>query len=138
VFLSGYNQSVYSAQVLDHFEKPRFPGEVANPDASVQLENPACGDILKLTLKVTDYQITEARFMAKGCVPAMAMGSLLTGLLAGRSVREAAQLSTRDLIAAIGGLPPASTHASYLAIEALTAALKQLRDQEPTLTASGQ
>jgi len=117
---------MYSPQLLDHFEHPRNPGEVADPDATVQLENPACGDVLKLTLKVADGQVAEIRFLAKGCVPAMACGSVLTELVKGKSVEAASRLRREELLEAVGGLPEASTHASYLAMDALTAALKQL------------
>jgi len=117
---------MYSPQLLDHFEHPRNPGEVADPDATVQLENPACGDVLKLTLKVTDGQVAEIRFLAKGCVPAMACGSVLTELVKGKSVEAASRLRREELVEAVGGLPEASTHASYLAMDALTAALKHL------------
>ena len=117
---------MYSPQLLDHFEHPRNPGEVADPDATVQLENPACGDVLKLTLKVADGQVAEIRFLAKGCVPAMACGSVLTELVKGKSVEAASRLRREELLKAVGGLPEASTHASYLAMDALTAALKQL------------
>lgn len=69
---------MYSAQVLDHFEHPRNAGAIESPDASVQIENPACGDILKLTLKLSGGRIEEIRFLAKGCVASMACGSALT------------------------------------------------------------
>jgi nitrogen fixation NifU-like protein len=118
---------MYSAQLLDHFEHPRNAGEVTNPDASVQIENPACGDVLKLTVKVDDQSIAEARFLAKGCVPAMACGSLLTELIQGKTLEETRKLRREDLVDAIGGLPEASTHASHLALDALTAALKQIK-----------
>ena len=118
---------MYSPQLLDHFQNPRNAGEITDPDASVQLENPACGDILKLTLRVTDGQIAEIRFLAKGCVPAMACGSLLTELVQGKTLKEARKLLREELIQAIGGLPEASTHASYLAIDALAAALKEVK-----------
>ena len=117
---------MYSPQLLDHFEHPRNPGEVANADATVQLENPACGDILKLSLKIANGRIAEIRFLAKGCVPAMACGSVLTELVKGKSVEAASRLRREELLKAVGGLPEASTHASYLAMDALTAALKQL------------
>jgi nitrogen fixation NifU-like protein len=117
---------MYSAQLLDHFQNPRNAGDVANPDASVQIENPACGDILKLTMRVQDGHIAEIRFRAKGCVPAMACGSLLTELVKGKTPKEAGKLGRERLIEAIGGLPEASTHAGHLAIDALTAALKKL------------
>ena len=107
---------MYSAQVLEHFQHPRNGGEVTNPDVSVQIENPACGDVLKLTLRITDDRIDEIRFLAQGCVPAMACASILTELLQGKSITEARQLRREELVRAIGGLPKASLHASHLAI----------------------
>ena len=118
---------MYSPQLLDHFENPRNPGEVVDPDASAQLENPACGDILKLTMKVANGRITEIRFLAKGCVPAMACGSALTELVRGKTMAAASRLRREELVQAVGGLPEASTHASHLAIEALAVALQQLK-----------
>jgi nitrogen fixation NifU-like protein len=107
---------MYSSELLDHFEHPRNTGDVANPDASIQVENPACGDILKLTVRVTNGCIKEIRFLAKGCVAAMACGSALTELVQGRTVEGA-----------VGGLPTASGHASHLAVDALAALLKQVK-----------
>ena len=117
---------MYSPQVLDHFQHPRNAGEVVNPDSSVQLENPACGDVLKLTLKIVDGRIEELRFLAQGCVPTMACASLLTELIQGRTIAQARQLRREQLVKAIGGLPKASLHASHLAMDALNAALKKL------------
>ncbi len=117
---------MFSPQVLDHFQNPRNAGDVLNPDVSVQLENPACGDVLKLTLRVTNGQIAEIRFRAKGCVASMACASLLTELLEQRTVADARSLRRKDLVEAIGGLPDASSHASHLALDALTAALNKL------------
>jgi nitrogen fixation NifU-like protein len=116
---------MYSPTLLDYFENPRNAGVVAAPDASVQLENPACGDILQLTMKIAGGRIAEIRFRAKGCVPAMACGSLVTELAQGKTTEEAGQLRREDLVEAIGGLPEASGHASHLAIDALQAALKK-------------
>lgn len=118
---------MYSAQVLDHFQNPRNSGAVASPDAAAQVENPACGDVLKLTLRVADGRITEIRFLAKGCVPAMACGSALTELVQGRTVEEARALRREELVNALGGLPEASTHASHLAMETLGKALREIK-----------
>jgi NifU-like protein involved in Fe-S cluster formation len=118
---------MYSPQVLDHFQDPRNPGEVARPDATAQLDNPACGDILKLTLRVTDGRIAEIRFLAKGCVPAIACGSALTELVRGRTVIQARRLTREELVQAVGGLPEASTHASHLAMDTLAATLRQVK-----------
>ena len=117
---------MHSERLLDHFQNPRNAGEVDNPDASAQVENPACGDVLKLSLKLEGERIAEIRFRAKGCVPAMACGSLVTELVRARTLDEARKLRREDLVQAIGGLPEASSHASHLAIDALSAALRQL------------
>jgi len=117
---------MYSPQLLDHFEHPRNPGDVENPDASAQLENPACGDVLKLTLRVGDGIIAEIRFRAKGCVPAMACGSAITELAKGKTLAQARQITHEDVTRAVGGMPEASTHASHLAVDALRAALSKL------------
>jgi nitrogen fixation NifU-like protein len=116
---------MYSPQVLDHFEHPRNAGVVAGADASVRIENPACGDILELTLKMAGDRIGEIRFRAKGCVAAMACGSAVTELAHGKTVDEMRKLYPEDVVRAVGGLPAASGHASHLAIDALSAALDQ-------------
>jgi nitrogen fixation protein NifU and related proteins len=119
--------AVYSAQVLDHFQNPRNAGKVSDPDAVVTVENPGCGDVLQLSLKIENQRIVEVRFKAKGCVPAMACGSLLTEMLHGRTLAEAHKISREQLLAASGGLPDTSLHASHLAMETLAAALKRLQ-----------
>jgi nitrogen fixation NifU-like protein len=120
---------MYSAQVLDHFENPRNAGLIADADASARIENPACGDVLELTVKIADKRIAEIRFRAKGCVAAMACGSALTELATGKTPDEARKLSREQLLGAVGGLPAASSHAGYLAIETLAAVLNRLADK---------
>lgn len=127
---SGYNSRVYSAQVLDHFQSPRNTAEISAPDATVRVENPACGDILELSAKVEKGRVVAVRFRAKGCVPAMACGSLLTEMIAGKTLEEAGSLRRQDVVKAIGGLPAASEHASHLAMDALAALLGKLQIQE--------
>ncbi|HSS97474.1 MAG TPA: iron-sulfur cluster assembly scaffold protein, partial [Terriglobales bacterium] len=118
--------TVYSAQVLDHFQNPRNTGDIPSPAASAQIENPACGDILKLTLRMSDGHISEIGFRAKGCVPAMACGSLLTEMVKGKTPNQARKLTREELVTAIGGLPEASSHAAHLALKALNMALRGL------------
>ncbi|MGD0469422.1 MAG: iron-sulfur cluster assembly scaffold protein [Terriglobales bacterium] len=141
--LAHYNRSVYSAELLDHFQNPRNAGELEAPDASARLENPACGDILELSLrlekrlekssqkrlektKLEGERIADIRFRAKGCVPAMACGSAITELVKGKNVDEARRLSREELVRKVGGLPPASAHASHLAMDTLAALLRNL------------
>ncbi len=118
---------MYSAQLLDHFQNPRNAGELSPADAIADMENPVCGDMLRLTLKISAGGIDEIRFKAKGCVPSMACASALTELVTGKSVDEARSLQREPLIVAVGGLPPASTHAAQLALDALQAALGKIK-----------
>lgn len=118
---------MYSAQLLDHFQNPRNPGEVPDADATAEIENPACGDVLRLTLKIKSGRIADIRFKAKGCVPSMACASALTELVRGQTVDETRALGRDQLIAAVDGLPQASTHAAQLALDTLQAALNQLQ-----------
>jgi nitrogen fixation NifU-like protein len=118
---------MYSAQLLDHFQNPRNAGEIAGADAAAEIENPACGDVLRLTLKVSEGRITQAQFKAKGCVAAIACGSALTELVEGKTLNEAKNLRREDIGAAVGGLPQASTHAAQLAVDALSAALCDIK-----------
>jgi nitrogen fixation protein NifU and related proteins len=117
---------VYSAELLDHFENPRNAGALDDPDASAQLENPACGDVLQLSLRLTGRNISEIRFRAKGCVPAMACGSAITELIKNKDIDEARKVSREELVRKVGGLPQASAHASHLAIDTLSALLQKL------------
>jgi nitrogen fixation protein NifU and related proteins len=118
---------MYSAQLLDHFQNPRNAGEILDADAAAEIENPVCGDILRLTLKVTAGRISEIRFKAKGCVPAMACASAMTDLAAGKFLKEVRDLRPEDVIEVVGGVPQASTHAAQLSIDVLSAALRQLK-----------
>jgi nitrogen fixation protein NifU and related proteins len=115
---------VYSATLLDHFQNPRNAGELAPPAVTIEVTNPACGDILRLSLVIVGGRIGDVRFKAKGCVPSIACGSLLTELIKGKSPEEAARVSSAEIERAIGGLPPASGHAAVLAVDALKQALQ--------------
>jgi nitrogen fixation NifU-like protein len=122
---------MYSAELLDHFQNPRNAGEVEAPDASARLENPACGDILELGVRLEETKlegkrIADIRFRAKGCVPAMACASALTELIQGKSIEQARQVSREELVRKVGGLPQASAHAAHLAMDTLAALLRGL------------
>lgn len=128
---------MYSAQLLDHFQNPRHAGDVADADASTEIENPVCGDIIRLSLKIQDGRIHQIGFKAKGCVPAMACGSALAELACGKTVSEARKLRRDDLIAAVGGLPQASEHAAQVALDALAAVLNQIDAREKSARSQG-
>ena len=114
---------MYSPRLLDHFEHPRNVGDLTDADARVRVENPACGDVLELAARLRRGRIEAIRFRAKGCVPAIACGSLVTELVLGRTVAEAKTISKATLENRIGGVPEASGHAAQLAVDALRALL---------------
>jgi len=118
---------MYSAQLLDHFQNPRNAGDLPDAEATVEIENPVCGDAIRLSLKFDAGRIAEIKFKAKGCVPAMACGSALTELVMGKTAEDARMLTREDLVRAVGGLPQASSHAAQLALDALSAALAQIK-----------
>jgi nitrogen fixation NifU-like protein len=117
---------MYSAQLLDHFQNPRNAGEIADADAMAEIENPVCGDILRLTLKAAGGRITQARFKAKGCVAAIACGSALTELVAGKTIDQARSVGREHICAAVGEMPQGSAHAAQLALDALMVALSSI------------
>jgi len=117
---------MYAPQLIDHFEHPRNVGEVPDADARVEVQNPACGDIMLLTLKLADGWIADARYRTRGCVASIACGSFLTEWLRNKTLAEARALRREDVVAAIGGLSNETMHASHLVMDALAGALKKL------------
>jgi nitrogen fixation NifU-like protein len=116
----------YSETFKDHLAHPRNAGELADADATAELTNPACGDRLRLTLRIDDGRISAARFLAYGCPPTIACGSALTEMLEGITTEEAASITRQQLIKFLDGLPARKTHAAALAIETLHAALSKV------------
>jgi nitrogen fixation protein NifU and related proteins len=114
----------YSAALKDHLAHPRNPGEMADANAVAEQTNPICGDRLRLSLRVRGGRIEAARFLAYGCPPTLACGSVLTELLIGMPVKAALSLTRKDLTEALGGLPSRKQHAAALAIETLRVALE--------------
>jgi nitrogen fixation protein NifU and related proteins len=121
------SRAMYHPILLDHFGHPRNVGELPSPDAIVTVENPACGDVMLLAVKVSGGKITEARYRTKGCVAAIACGSRLTEMLVGQDLNQVRRLDRKELVISVGGLSPETMHASHLAFDALRAALKQLK-----------
>jgi nitrogen fixation protein NifU and related proteins len=117
---------MYSAQLLDHFQNPRNAGELADADATVNVENPVCGDTLRISLKTSAGKISSLKFKAKGCVASIACASALTELAEGKTINEARKLQKADIVGAVGGLPEASNHAAQLALDALSSVLHRI------------
>jgi nitrogen fixation NifU-like protein len=106
---------MFTEAVLDHFSNPRNAGELADADATVEVSNPVCGDVLQLAVRLENGRIAEVRFLCRGCTTAIACGSLLTEKLMNRTVRQAGDLSPVAIAEALGGLPAATFHGAQLA-----------------------
>lgn len=120
----------YSDTVHEHFHNPRNVGVVESADGAAEVSNPACGDIMQLTLRILDGRIAEARFKTMGCPAAIAAGSVTTELLIGRSVDEPTPLTRTEVNEALGGLSPQKVHTSVLAEDAVKAAVKDYRRRQ--------
>jgi nitrogen fixation NifU-like protein len=114
---------MYTDLVMDHFSNPRNVGEVADADGVGQVGNPVCGDIMRITIKVVDDAIEDAKFKTFGCGAAVATSSMVTEMVMGKTLSEAAEISNRAVAEALGGLPPIKMHCSNLAADALHLAI---------------
>jgi nitrogen fixation NifU-like protein len=115
---------MYSERLLDHFKNPRNAGELPPPARTVEVTNPVCGDILRLSARFEQDRLAEVRYKTRGCTASIAAGSALTELLQGKTREEAARLTARDVEEAVGGLGNESKHAAVLALDAVRALLK--------------
>lgn len=119
-------QPLYSPGVLDHFRHPRNAGDLAEATLRVEVTNPVCGDVLQLAVQFDGAHFVEVRFRARGCVSALACGSIITEMVQGKTRQDAGDITAQRIADALGGLPPAARHAAELARDALEAVLKQL------------
>ena len=127
--------TLYNNTVMDHFMNPRNMGDIKDADGVGEVGAAACGDIMKISLKIRDGKIEDARFKTFGCGSAIASSSMATELIKGRTVGEAMKFSNQEVVDALGGLPPVKIHCSVLAEEALKAALEDYLKKHPELAA---
>ena len=116
---------MYTELVMDHFSNPRNVGEIDDADGVGQVGNPVCGDIMRMTIKVDgEDHITDIKFKTFGCGAAVATSSMVTEMVMGKSLTEAADISNKAVAEALGGLPPNKMHCSNLAADALHLAIQ--------------
>jgi len=121
----------YSPQLLDHYENPRNVGSYSKEEEGVGVGlvgAPSCGDVLKLSIKVQDGIITDARFKTYGCGSAIASSSLVTEWVKGRTLDQAATIRNTDIASELA-LPPVKIHCSILAEDAIKAAIADYRSK---------
>lgn len=134
---------LYSKKVLDHFFHPRNMGEMKDADGTATVGNPVCGDVMRMFLKIERESkraggqevIKDAKFQTLGCGAAIATSSMATEMIKGKTLAEAEKLTNKAVMEALDGLPPAKTHCSVLAEEAVKKAIdnyksKRVKEQE--------
>lgn len=115
----------YSDKVIDHYENPRNVGSFSKDDADVgtgMVGAPACGDVMKLQIKVEDGVITDAKFKTYGCGSAIASSSLITEMVKGMTLDQAGSIKNSEIAEELA-LPPVKIHCSILAEDAIKAAV---------------
>jgi nitrogen fixation NifU-like protein len=122
---------MHSERLLDHFQNPRNPGQLPPPAVTVDVTNPACGDLLRLSARFVDGRVAEARFLTRGCTASIAASSALTEWMTGKNQAELNGLAPSVIEAAVGGLEPASKHAAILCVDAVRSLLSQRTEKTP-------
>jgi nitrogen fixation NifU-like protein len=115
---------MYSEKLMDHFTNPRNVGEIPDPDGVGEEGNPTCGDVMKLTIKVKDGRIEDAKFKTFGCGAAIAVSSMVTEMAKGKTLEEALSITKESVANALDGLPAQKMHCSNLGADALHKAIK--------------
>jgi nitrogen fixation NifU-like protein len=113
----------YSAKVMDHFMNPRNVGEIESADGVGEVGNPACGDMMRLYLKIDGGKVVDAKFRTFGCGAAIASSSMLTEMIKGKTIEEAGAISNQHVADALDGLPAVKIHCSVMAEQAVKSAL---------------
>ena len=115
---------MYTDLVMDHFSNPRNVGEIEDADGVGQIGNPVCGDVMRISIAVTDDRISDIKFKTFGCGAAVATSSMVTEMVMGKTLEEAAEISNKAVAEALGGMPPNKMHCSNLAADALHLAIQ--------------
>jgi len=121
---------MYSDKVLEYFHNPRNYGRIKNPDGIGEIGNPSCGDVLRLYIKVRDNKISDIKFETLGCAAAIAVSSMITELVKGKTLEEALKITKKDVADELGGLPDIKMHCSNLAEEALKRAIADYKKKQ--------
>ncbi len=115
---------MYSQRLLDYFQNPRNVGELAPPAVTVEVSNPACGDILRLSVRFEGEVAAEVRYKTRGCTASIAAGSALTEWMTGKTRAELGRVTAAVIEEVVGGLQPESKHAAVLCVDGVRAVLK--------------
>jgi nitrogen fixation protein NifU and related proteins len=120
----------YTQTVMEHYENPRNVGMIEDPSGVGIVGNPACGDVMKLSLKIENNIIVDAKFKTFGCGAAIATSSIVTEMIKSKTIDEALLISNKVVAEALGGLPKIKMHCSVLAEDALKAAIDDYKKKK--------
>jgi nitrogen fixation protein NifU and related proteins len=121
--IEGHSAGMYSEKIMQHFLNPQNVGEIPDADGVGTVGDPACGDYLKVWIKVRENRIVQIKFKCWGCPAAIATSSVMTELALGRDLDEAAEINGEKIEEAVGGLPEGKRHCSLLGADALYEAI---------------
>lgn len=121
---------MYSEKVMDHFMNPRNVGEIPDADGVGMEGNPTCGDAMQIFIKVENDRIVDAKFRTFGCGAAIAVSSMITEMVKGKTLDEALSISKETVAQELGGLPPQKMHCSNLGADALRKAIEDYRSKK--------
>ena len=122
--------TMYSKTVMDHFRNPRNVGVIDDAEGMGEVGNPLCGDMMTIYLKIKDEKIEDIKFQTFGCGAAIAVSSILTEIVKGKSIEEAKKVTNKDVAEALEGLPKNKLHCSNLGADALHVAIKDYEDKK--------
>ncbi len=121
---------MYSKKVMEHFTNPRNVGEIPDADGIGEMGNPVCGDAMKIFIKVKDDKILDAKFQTFGCGASIAVSSMVTEMVKGKTIDEALKISKETVAGALDGLPPQKMHCSNLGADALHKAIEDYKNKQ--------
>ena len=124
---------MYTKKVMDIFQNPKHVGVIRGADGVGQVGNAVCGDIMKITIKVEDNKIIDAKFKTFGCVAAIASSSVACGLIIGKTLEEAKALTNKQVLEVLGEVPANKIHCSVLAEEAINLAIEDYHKKQEKL-----
>lgn len=120
---------MYNETVMDHFQNPRNTGDMPDPDGIGSVGNPACGDVMKVFIRVAEGRVAEITYQTFGCAAAIACSSMASELIKGKTLEEAGALTRDEVAQALGGLPEKKMACSNLAPDAIRAAIEDFRSR---------
>ncbi|MFO8016656.1 MAG: iron-sulfur cluster assembly scaffold protein [Candidatus Woesearchaeota archaeon] len=122
-------QQQYTKKVFEYFQNPQHAGEFKDPDGTGEVGNPKCGDMMEISIKVSDDRIDDIKFKTFGCIAAISSTEALCRVAKGKTLEEAKRITSKEIMEELGGLPPVKIHCSVLGADALKKAIEDYENR---------